>query len=190
MRISIAAFVAAVVVATSTGLLAQSGSIRLVPAPRQPVTLAERWRPAGITGDTRIVGTILDITQAPVAYAKVQLRSLVTGDVQQEGESDANGEYQFAVGDPGTYVVEMLMAQGHVLALSNAGSIARYETLRTLVQLPGRWDNLLRSMIMPQNNGSFIGMSAQDTMTATTMNMAVDTNIASMDAGEPVSAIR
>ena len=48
-----------------------------------------------------------------------------------------NGEYEFLVDDPGTYVVEMVMVDGYVLALSNAGSLARYETLHTVVQLPG-----------------------------------------------------
>ena len=34
----------------------------------------------------------------------------------------------------------MVMVDGYVVALSNAGTIARYETLQTVVQLPGRWD--------------------------------------------------
>jgi hypothetical protein len=126
----------------------------------------------------------------PVAYANVQLRSLITGSVQQEGRSDGNGEYSFSVADPGTYVVEMIMVDGYVVALSNAGSLARYETLQTLVQLPGRWDSLLRNMIIPKNASSFLGMSAQSTMTAATMSLAVNTNIGPMDAGEPVSAIK
>ena len=54
------------------------------------------------------------------------------------------GEYEFLLDDPGTYVVEMSMVDGYVLALSNAGSLARYETLHTVVQLPGRWDAGLR----------------------------------------------
>ena len=135
-----------------------------------------------------IVGTVMDIGQVPVAYAKVQLRSLVTGNVQQEGESNENGEYQFLVDVPGTYVVEMVTVNGYVVALSNAGSLARFETLRTLVQLPGRWDTQLRNMIMPQSTTSFFGMSAQTTMTSATLTMAADLNITPVNSGEPVSA--
>lgn len=188
MRKLFTAVVCAVLVAASSGLLAQSGSIRLVPPSTQGVKFAQPWRPAGVGGDTRIIGTVIDIGQVPVAHAKVQLRSLVTGIVLQETESNENGEYDFTVADPGTYVVEMVMLDGYVLALSNAGSLARYETLRTLVQLPGRWDIQTRAMIMPQNTTSFLGMSAQTTMTAATMTLAVDSNIAPVNSGEPVSA--
>ena len=39
-----------------------------------------------------------------------------------------------------------------------------------MVQLPGRWDAELRNMTMPQNAANFLGMSAQTTMTATTLD--------------------
>lgn len=188
MKKLLIAVVCAALGATSSGLLAQSGSIRLVPPTAQGVTFAQPWRPAGLGGDTRIIGTVIDIRQVPVAFAKIQLRSLVTGTVQQEGESNADGNYEFAVGDPGTYVVEVVMVDGYVIALSNAGSLARYETLRTLVQLPGRWDAQMRTMVMPQSNSAFLGMSAQNSMTAATLLLAVDANIAPINPGEAVSA--
>jgi hypothetical protein len=172
----------------SSGVLAQSGSIRLIPPTASGVKFAQPWRPSGTTGDTMIVGTVIDVRQVPVAYAKVQLRSLLTGIVQQDVESNEYGEYTFAVETPGTYVVEMVRVDGYVLALSNAGSLARFETLRTLVQLPGRWDLQLRNMVMPRNTTSFLGMSAQRTMTAATVNLALDMKIAPVNAGEPVSA--
>jgi len=56
------------------------------------------------------------------------------------------------------------------------------------VQLPGRWDRLLRNLIMPQSTSAFFGMSAQNTMTAATMSLAVNENIGPMNSGEPVSA--
>lgn len=189
MTKKIVAVICGVFVATGAALLAQSGSIRLVPPPAQGVRFAQPWRPNAAAGDTKIIGTVIDIRQLPVAYAKVQLRNLVTGAVQQSMDSDENGEYQFAVDDPGTYVVEMVMVDGYVLALSNAGSLARYETLRTLVQLPGRWDSLARNMVFPQNTSYFFGMSAQTTMTAATLTLAANLNIAPVDAGEPVSAL-
>ena len=44
-------------------------------------------------------------------------------------ESDDNGGYVFEVDQPGIYVVEMILSYGYVIALSNAGSLARFETL-------------------------------------------------------------
>lgn len=188
MKKLIVVVVCALVMAAGSALLAQ-GSIRLVPRPAQGVTFAQPWTPAGSTGaDTRVIGTIIDIGQSPVAHAKVQLRSLVTGTVQQGAESNENGEYEFNVETPGTYVVEMTMVDGYVVALSNAGALARYETLRTMVQLPGIWDSRLRRMVIPQSPTSFLGISAQNSMTATTLSMAVDLNIRPVNSGEPVSA--
>ena len=188
MKKLIVAVALATLGATSSGLLAQSGTIRLAPPSPSGVKFAQPWRPAGISGNTMVVGTVIDIGQVPVAYAKVQLRSLNTGTVAQEGESNELGEYEFAVEVPGTYVVEMVTIEGYVAALSNAGSLARYETLRTLVQLPGRWNSQLRNMVIPQNTASFLGMSAQNTMTSATLNLALDMHIAPVDSGEPVSA--
>jgi hypothetical protein len=188
MRKLIVAIACVALGATSSGLLAQTGSIRLAPAAPSGVKFAQPWRPAGIAGDTKIIGTVIDIGHVPVAHAKVQLRSLITGTVQQESETNENGEYEFAVDTSGTYVVEMLTIDGYVVALSNAGSLARFETLRTLVQLPGRWNIQLSNMVMPQNTTSFFGMSAQTTMTSATLNLALDMNIAPVNSGEPVSA--
>jgi hypothetical protein len=181
--------IAIAVIAAGTGAIAQSGNIRRVMPPKQGVSFAEPWRPPGGFGQTKIVGTVIDIRMVPVAHAKVQLRSLVNGTVQQAGESNENGEYEFQVDSSGTYVVEMVMVDGYVVALSNAGSLARYETMRTVVQLPGRWDSQVRSVVMTQNMADFVGMSSRSTMTATTLNLAVDQNIQPVNSGEPVSPV-
>ena len=56
-----------------------------------------------------IVGTVIDIRQVPVAYAKVQLRNL---DHRHRGAGRRiereSANIEFAVDDPGTYVVEMV----------------------------------------------------------------------------------
>ena len=84
---------------------------------------------------------MIDIRQVPVAHAKVQLRNLVNGTVQQGRRVGRQRRISSSPSiDPGTYVVEMVLVDGYVLALSNAGSLARFETLQTVVQLPGRWD--------------------------------------------------
>jgi len=177
--------VCALLVLTVAGLEAQ-GTATLV-RQGQGVRLAEPWRPANATGDTRIIGQVIDIRQVPVAYAKVQLRNLINGTVQQESSSDGNGEYQFTVDDPGTYVVEVVLVNGYIVALSNAGTLSRYETLQTVIQLPGRWE--FNRMVMPQNVSDFFGMSAATTMTAQTVQIALAQSIQPVDSGEPVSPI-
>lgn len=176
----------AMLVAAAAGLDAQ-GTATLV-RQRQGVSFAESWRPIG-TGETRVIGQVIDITQTPVANARVQLRNLITGGVLGQGESDANGEYVFTVDDPGSYVVEMTMA-GNVVAISNAGALARFETLQTVVILPGRWEGQLRGLVMPQPVTNFVGMSAATTMTAQTVQIALEQSIQPVDSGEPVSPIQ
>ena len=60
MRKVVIAILCAALGATNSGLLAQTGSMRLVPPPASGVTFAQPWRPAGLTGDTMIIGTVVD----------------------------------------------------------------------------------------------------------------------------------
>ena len=175
------------VLISGVGLTAQT--VRRVPPPRSTVTLIEPWRPNN-TGDTKIVGTVIDIRQMPVAYARVQLRNLVTGQIAQTGESNDHGDYEFIVDEPSTYVVEMVLVDGYVIALSNAASLSRYETQQTVIQLPGRWDAASSRLITPQNLGTYFGASGANTMTNTTLEMAIDQNVTPADPGEPVSPNR
>jgi hypothetical protein len=187
MRTNKNLILAAILVATAAGLDAQ-GTATLI-RQRQGVSFAEPWRPNGV-GETRIIGQVIDIRQTPVANARVQLRNLVSGLVQQQDETDVNGAYAFAVDNPGTYVVEMTLVDGYVVALSNAGAIARFETLNTVVSLPGRWETALRRMVMPQPVTNFIGMSAATTMTAQTVQIALEQSVQPVDSGEPVSPFK
>ena len=183
MKTYFSAMICALIAAASTTLLAQQG---FIPAPTS-VRMAERWRPAGKQGDTRVVGNVVDIHQVPVAYARVQLRNLTTSSIEQEGTSNGNGEYDFTVPNPSTYVVEMVLVDGYVVALSNAGSVDRYETLQTVVRVPGRWDGAASRVVPLQNLANYFGMSSQSTMTALTLQLAVNQNISAADPGEPVS---
>ena len=170
----------------SGSIAAQNASVRLVNPPPTGIRLIEGWRPVSATSDTRIIGTVIDVHRVPVAEARVQVRNLTTALITQVHHTDENGNYEFLV-DPGTYVVEMARSDGHVLALSNAGSLARYETLRTIIQLPGRWDPARSEMFMMQNIASFLGMSAANSMTATTLSLAAEESLSKVEPGEPVS---
>ena len=157
---------------------------------RPPVSPAVRfsgpWRPAG-SGETKVIGSVIDIRQIPVPNASVQLRDLRTGAVIATDETNDLGEYEFLVDAPGGYVVEMILVNNVVLALSNAGSLSRFQTLQTVIQLPGRWDSGSRSMTLPLAPSSFFGIGAASTMTSTTLVMATDSNVRPTDPGEPVS---
>lgn len=167
---------------------AQGGTVRFVPPQPRMIRLLEPLMPQGRSGDTKVIGTVIDIRQSPVAGAHLQLRDLNAGHVLQEGVSGNAGEYEFRVADAGVYVVEMVGGVGQVVALSNAGTVPRFQTLNTVIQLPGRWD-VYRNMLMvpPPSVTSFVGMSAQTSMTAATLQAAVGADITPADPGEPVS---
>ena len=166
----------------------QRGEVVLVrPNASGAVKFSAPWRPAGDTGDTRVVGTVIDIRQVPVTYARVQLRDLKNGSVLATDETNDLGEYEFKLIEPGMYVVEMVMVDNYVIALSNAGSLKRYETLTTVVQLPGRWDFNSRTMFAAVNASAFFGMGSTGTMTSSTLAMAVDSEVSPNNPGEPVS---
>lgn len=177
--------VCALLVLITAGLEAQ-GTATLV-RQRQGVRLAEPWRPS-TKSDTKIIGQVVDIRQVPVAYARVQLRNLINGMIQQESASDGAGEYQFTIDDPGTYVVEVVRVDGYIVALSNAGTLLRYETLQTVVHLPGRWE--ANRIVMQPKVANFFGMSAAATMTAQTVRIALQQSIQPVDSGEPVSPFK
>jgi hypothetical protein len=81
----------------------------------------------------------------------------------------------------------MVLVDGYIVALSNAVSVDRYQTRQTVVRLPGRWDGAASRVVPIQNLANYFGMSSQATMTAATLQLAVDLNIAAADPGEPVS---
>lgn len=176
-----------ITIVAGVSLAAQSVSVRRVQPPPPGVRLAEGWRPANGSGDTRIVGNVIDIRQVPVSHVRVQLRNLINSKIAAVQQTDAEGNYEFVVDEPSMYVVEMAMADGYIVALSNAGALARYETLRTVVQLPGRWDFARSSMFMTQNVSNFFGISAANSMTATTLSLAAEESLSTVQAGEPVS---
>jgi len=187
MRKHFFAIVCAAVLGAGALIDAQGGRVTRYQPPPSNLRFAESLRPNQKSGNTRVIGTVIDIRQIPVAKVKLQLRNLNTGAVEQEEMSNEEGEYAFAIDDAGTYVVEMVMVDGYVVALSNAGALSRFETMQTVIMLPGRWNPSSMQLMAPPNLSSYVGMSAVNTMTSTTIEMAVNQNIGVADSGEPVS---
>ena len=177
----------AVLLAIGTSLTAQGTARRIVPQ-QAGFKFVAPWRPSfAKSGGTKIVGTVVDIRQIPVTKAKVRLRDLDKGQILGESDTNENGEYSFETLEPGTYVVEMVLTDGTVVALSNAGALSRYETLNTVVQLPGRWNVALQNMTVSNNLAGFVGVSSETTMTLVTVTLATSGNVPPADPGEPVS---
>ena len=183
MNTKIVAALCALAVTSATTLVAQQS---FIPAP-SGVRRAESLRGQTGAGGMRVIGSVIDSRHQRVAYATVQLRNLMVGVIEQETRADGNGEYEFSIVTPGTYVVEMVVVDGHILALSNVGTVGRDETLQTVVQLPGRWNATSGQMAMEQRIADYFGMSSQATMTAATLQLASGMDIATSDPGEPVS---
>lgn len=151
------------------------------------VSFSQPWVPPGASGNTRITGTVIDIRQLPVSNVKVQLRNLESGLVVASTETGETGEYLFEIDVPSSYIVEMVRVDGYVIALSNAGSVARFETLQTVIHLPGRWDSVRQSVMSTQRSIGFLGMRSETAMTIKTLMMAGTRDISPVDAGEPIS---
>ena len=183
MNTKIVAAVCALAVTSAATLVAQQS---FIPAP-SGVRRAESLLSQTDAREMRVIGHVIDVRRQRVAYARVQLRNLMLGVVEQETTADGNGEYQFTIMTAGTYAVEMVVVDGHIIALSNAGTVGRGQTLQTVVVLPGRWDATSGRFVMEQPIRNYFGMSAQATMTAATLQLATDLNIATNDPGEPVS---
>lgn len=186
---------AVILAAGVTSASAQVGSVIRrdvgTPSTRQiepsSLVFAGPWRPGSASGKTQVIGTVIDIRQVPVSNVRVQLRDLNTGVVIEVTDTNGNGEYEFDLEASGTYVIEMVLADGNVVALSNAGSVSKYETLQTVVQLPGRWDTLAQVVVAPVQAANFVGMSSATTMTAATLTIAVGQSIPPVDPGQDVT---
>lgn len=157
--------------------------------PPSSLKFAEPWRPAsnGNLGETRIIGTVIDIRQVPVANVRVQLRDLDTSLVEAQAVTSDNGEYEFIVTKGGSYIVEMVLVDGVVVALSNAGSLALHETLQTAIILPGRWDMGRRHLEFHRNlDFDRVTLGSVGSVNSTLV-LAANGSVRPVDSGEPVS---
>jgi hypothetical protein len=72
----------------------------------------------------------------PISNATVQLRNLVTGQVEQVSTTLQNGAFAFNNVQGGTYTIEYVTANaGRLVAVGQAFSVAPGETVATFVRL-------------------------------------------------------
>ena len=85
---------------------------------------------------TSVVGYLWAGEGAPISNATVQLRNVVTGQVEQVASTLENGAFAFNNVEGGKYVIEYASeSTGRMVALGQAFSVAPGETVATFVRL-------------------------------------------------------
>lgn len=100
------------------------------PTPREVLALGGKIN--GIVGYTR------SARNAPLAFARVVLRNLTTGQVEARGVADERGFFTFLDVVPSGYVVELLDDMGNVIATSEPIAIAVNDLRQTTLRAAGR----------------------------------------------------
>ena len=88
---------------------------------------------------TAVMGYLWAGEGTPVQNATVQLRNIVTGQIEQVSSTLQNGAFAFNNVASGTYAIEYVTeSAGRVLAVGQAFSVAPGETVATFVRLGGK----------------------------------------------------
>ena len=87
-------------------------------AQNAPVAFAATPGAAPGARGNALVGSARTSLNAPIPYARVVLRNVRTGQVITQTIADADGQFQFLDLDPIAYIVELLAADGSVMAAS------------------------------------------------------------------------
>lgn len=107
-----------------------------------------------------LIGTARDAGDDLLPDMQVQLRNLRSGTVNQAMKTNAEGAFAFRSIEPGTYVVELVLADGAVAAISEATTVGSGEVVQTLVRLTTRtrtfgwWAGSTTNSILAQAAGS------------------------------------
>ncbi len=84
---------------------------------------------------TSVMGVAWKADNTPLPGAQVQLRDVVSGKVRGAAVTDEAGRFRFTNLEGGTYVVELLGANGKVITVGQAFAIAPGDTVATFVRL-------------------------------------------------------
>ena len=94
---------------------------------------------ASASNTTAVMGYIWTGEGTPLSNATVQLRNIVTGQIEQVSTTLQNGAFAFQNVSTGTYAIEFVTeGAGRVLAVGQAFSVAPGETVATFVRLGSR----------------------------------------------------
>jgi hypothetical protein len=110
-----------------------------------------------------ILGRARDARNSPLPFARLLLRSLTTGLVEARAVADGSGEFVFLDVAPSGYLVELVGADGSVLAVSDAFAIDIGDVRLTSVRTSGvdaLFGNVLSSTV-----GEAIAAGSRDDVT-------------------------
>jgi hypothetical protein len=88
------------------------------------------------SGPSVISGIAVYSDHAPVPYAKVRLRSLATGDVEQSITANYAGEFSFFADAASSYVIEVVDEAGRIVATAAVATAQAGRTAALMVVLP------------------------------------------------------
>lgn len=94
--------------------------------------------PARAARSTSIIGSAWQADNTPIPYARVRLRSTLTGRLAGHAVANESGQFSFHNVDTGSYLIELVSETGKVLAVGHAFTIGPGETLATFVRLGTR----------------------------------------------------
>ena len=82
-----------------------------------------------------LLGMVRTSLNRPVPYAMVVLRNILTGQVRARTTANGRGEFSFVDLDSNLYVVELVQADGSVVATSSMVGLVRGEVLQIEVRV-------------------------------------------------------
>jgi hypothetical protein len=143
-------FAALLIVALTTGVASASGP-----------TVPGKQGASGQNAST-VIGSVWDAQNQGIANAQVRVRNVATGKIEATLRADAQGRFTVQGLEGGNYVVELVNAQGKVLAIGPPFTVARGETVATFVRLTSR---------IPGASGFFHNAAASAVATAATLGV-------------------
>lgn len=84
---------------------------------------------------TAILGSAWNHDNAPIPFAKLRLRNLVTARIDAATLANEVGQFEFQAIETGSYVIELVSERGKVLAVGHTFSLESGETVATFVRL-------------------------------------------------------
>lgn len=128
---------------------------------------------------TVVQGNALTSTNAALPNALIRLRNARTGQIVGVTRADRSGLFTFRPVDPGSYIVELVDDNNHVLAASEILNVNAGDVASAIVKLPFRL----------QPYAGVLGHTAASALLVTA-TAAASGVLASQVAGEPVSPRR
>lgn len=125
--------------ATAT-LVAAATGVALGAGPRSTPGDKPSARAAAVAGhrSASVMGAAWNADNSPLKGARLQLRNVLTGQIEASAVANDAGQFTFDGVEGGTYVVELVNDSRKVLAIGHPFSISPGETVATFVRLSTR----------------------------------------------------